>query len=69
MNRLEFINASIAIVGISQIQLKKSMSTDPYLLIGKGNPRLVGKNYALLPEVDKAFQADVCFCQKARDHN
>ena len=68
MNRLEFINASFAIVGISQIQLKKSMSTDPHLLIGKGNPRLVGKNYALLPEVDKAFQ-DVCFCPKARDHN
>ena len=56
MNRLEFIKASIAIVGISQMQPKKSMSTNPHLLIGKGNPRLVGKNYALLPEVHNAFQ-------------
>ena len=56
MNRLEFIKASIAIVCISQIQAKKSMSTDPHLLIGKGSPRLIGKNYSLLPEVDKAFQ-------------
>ena len=56
MNRLEFIQASIAIVGISQMKSKKSISNDPHLLIGKGNPRLVGKNYALLPEVHKAFQ-------------
>ena len=56
MNRLEFIKAGFAIVGLSQLQPDKSMNTDPHLLIGKGNPRLVGKNYALLPEADKAFQ-------------
>ncbi|MEK9517665.1 MAG: D-alanyl-D-alanine carboxypeptidase family protein, partial [Flavobacteriaceae bacterium] len=64
MNRLEFIKAGFAIVGLSQLQPDKSMNTDPHLLIGKGNPRLVGKNYALLPEADKAFQEMSASAQK-----
>ena len=64
MNRLEIIKAGFAIVGLSQLQPDKSMNTDPHLLIGKGNPRLVGKNYALLPEVDKAFQDMSASAQK-----
>ncbi len=56
MNRLEFINAGLTIMGLTQIQPSKIMDTNPNLLIGKGSPKLVGKNYALLPEADKAFR-------------
>lgn len=64
MNRLEFINTGLAIMGLSQLQPDKIMNTDPLLLIGKGSPNLVGKNYALLPEADKAFQAMSAGAQK-----
>ena len=64
MNRLEFINAGLAIMGLSQLQPDKIMNTDPHLLIGKGSPNLVGKNYALLPEADKAFRAMFAAAQK-----
>ena len=64
MNRLEFINTGLAIMGLSQLQPDKIMNTDPLLLIGKGSPNLVGKNYALLPEADKAFQAMSAAAQK-----
>jgi hypothetical protein len=64
MNRLEFIHAGLAIMGLSQLQSDKFMNTDPHLLIGKGNPNLVGKDYALLPEADKAFQAMTAAAQK-----
>ena len=57
MNRLEFINTGLAVMGLSQHQLEKIMINDPYLLIGKGSPNLVGKNYALIPQADKAFRA------------
>lgn len=56
MDRFEFINTAIAITGLGFIQPYKSMNIDPHLLIGKGNPKLVGKNHALLPQADKSFQ-------------
>ena len=64
MNRLEFINTALAMVGISQIQPNKIMNIDPFLLVGKGSPNLVGKNYALLPEADKAFRSMSTAAQK-----
>ncbi|MEC8635847.1 MAG: D-alanyl-D-alanine carboxypeptidase family protein, partial [Bacteroidota bacterium] len=64
MNRLEFINTGLAIVGSSFLQPSKNMNTDPHLLIGKGSPKLVGKNYALLPEADRAFQKMSAAAQK-----
>jgi LAS superfamily LD-carboxypeptidase LdcB len=64
MNRLEFINAGLAILGWSCYQPSKNMNTDPHLLIGKGSPKLVGKNYALLPEADNAFQEMSVAAQK-----
>ena len=64
MNRLEFINTGLAIVGLSHFEPDISMKTDPQLLIGKGSPKLVGKNYALLPEADKAFREMSAAAQK-----
>ena len=64
MNRLEFINTGLSIVGLSFLQPRKNMNTDPHLLIGKGSPKLVGKNYALLPEADRAFQEMSAAAQK-----
>ena len=64
MNRLEFIHTGLAIVGLSHFEPDKSMNTDPQLLIGKGSPKLVGKNYALLAEADKAFQEMSAAAQK-----
>lgn len=56
MNRLEFINTGLALMGLSHYQSDKSMNIDPHLLIGKGSPKLVGKNHYLLTEVDQSFQ-------------
>jgi len=64
MNRLEFIHTGLAILGLSHFEPENSMKTDPQLLIGKGSPRLVGKNYALLAEADKAFQEMSAAAQK-----
>lgn len=64
MNRLEFINTGLVILGLSQFQPDKIMKTDPLLLIGKGSPNLVGNNYALLPEASKAFQEMSAAAQK-----
>ncbi len=64
MHRLEFINTGLAILGLSFYQQGKNMNTNSQLLIGKGNPKLVGKNYALLPEADKAFQKMSSAAQK-----
>ncbi len=56
MNRLDFINSSLAILGLTHLLSSKRMHIDPYLLIGKGNPMLVGKNHALLTEAHEALQ-------------
>ena len=56
MNRLDFINSSLAILGLTHLPSSKRMHIDPYLLIGKGNPKLVGKNHALLTEAHEALQ-------------
>lgn len=64
MNRLEFIHTGLAIVGLSHFEPEKKMNTDPQLLIGKGSPKLVGKNYALLAKADKAFQEMSAAAQK-----
>lgn len=64
MNRLEFFHTGLAILGMSLFETDNSMKTDPKLLIGKGSPKLVGKNYALLAEADKAFQEMSAAAQK-----
>lgn len=54
MNRFEFISSLII------LPLLSSFCNEEYaakILIGKGNPNLVGKNYLLLPEVEKAYQS------------
>ena len=56
MNRLEFINTGLALVGLTNLPPYENMYIDPYLLIGKGNPKLVGKNHALLTEANEALQ-------------
>ena len=52
--------------GLSFFSKVKNMNTNPQLLIGKGNPKLVGKNYALLPEADKASKKCLLL-HKSRD--
>jgi hypothetical protein len=64
MNRLEFINTGLALVGLSHYQSDISMNIDPYLLIGKGSPKLVGKNHVLLPKVDESFRKMYTAAQK-----
>ena len=56
MDRLEFINTGLALLGLTSVPPYKNMYFDPYLLIGKGNPKLVGKNHALLIEANIALQ-------------
>jgi LAS superfamily LD-carboxypeptidase LdcB len=54
MNRFEFISSLII------LPLLSSLSKEEYtanILIGKGNPNLVGKDHLLLPEVEKAYQS------------
>lgn len=57
MKRLEFIHTTLMLMGLSRVKYQNSFGMDPYLLIGKGSPELVGKNYALLPEASEAFEA------------
>ncbi len=64
MNRIEFINTALVLLGLSRFQSNKNMNNDPNLLIGKGNPKLVGENYALLPEADEAFREMSAAAQK-----
>lgn len=55
MNRLEFINTGLILLGLPLTQPYEGMNIDPKLLIGKGSPKLEGKNYALLPDANKSL--------------
>ena len=53
MNRFEFISSLIGLPLLSFCSIEKFGAE---ILIGKGNPNLVGKDHRLLPEVEKAYQ-------------
>lgn len=56
MKRSEFILTGMSIMGITAFKSLNMRTHDPELLIGKGTPELVGKDYALLSEVAKAYE-------------
>tara|TARA_B110000444_G_scaffold3457_1_gene3219 strand:- start:508 stop:1218 length:711 start_codon:yes stop_codon:yes gene_type:complete len=53
MNRFEFISS---LIGLPLLNFCSNEKYAAEILIGKGNPNLVGKDHRLLPQVEKAYQ-------------
>ena len=50
------MNLSVALSGLPLLNFCSNEKFAAEILIGKGNPNLVGKDHRLLPEVEKAYQ-------------
>ncbi len=56
MNRSEFLSTALGLFAFSNIDAKPLRNFDLLLLIGKGNPQMVGNSHPMLPEVAIALK-------------
>lgn len=57
MNRLTFLELSLSLSGIAWVQLQQPAEISQKLLLGQGNPKLIGGNTPLLEPVYHAFKS------------
>jgi LAS superfamily LD-carboxypeptidase LdcB len=56
MNRSKFLRTALGLIALSETAMKPFKNYNPLILIGKGNPQMVGSSFPILPEVKIAFE-------------